>query len=33
MDKAEFKDTVMKNVSFEQYGYRKSDWDRIQEIK
>jgi TRAP-type C4-dicarboxylate transport system substrate-binding protein len=33
VDKAEFKETVMKNVSFEQYGYRKSDWDRIQAIK
>ena len=33
MDQAEFKDAVMKNVTFEQYGYRKEDWDRIQAIK
>jgi tripartite ATP-independent transporter DctP family solute receptor len=29
----EFRDTVLKNVSFEQYGYQKADWDRIQAIK
>jgi TRAP-type C4-dicarboxylate transport system substrate-binding protein len=29
----EFRDTVLKNVPFEQYGYQKSDWDRIQAIK
>lgn len=33
VDKADFKDAVMKNVSFEQYGYRKADWERIQAIK
>ena len=30
---AEFRDTVLKNVPFEQYGYQKADWDRIQAIK
>lgn len=30
---AEFRDIVLKNVPFEQYGYQKSDWDRIQAIK
>jgi tripartite ATP-independent transporter DctP family solute receptor len=30
---ADFRDTVLKNVPFEQYGYQKSDWDRIQAIK
>ncbi|WP_419187271.1 sialic acid TRAP transporter substrate-binding protein SiaP [Caldimonas tepidiphila] len=29
---AEFRDTVLKNVAFEQFGYQKSDWDRIQAI-
>jgi tripartite ATP-independent transporter DctP family solute receptor len=29
----EFRDTVVKNVSFEQFGYVKADWDRIQNIK
>jgi len=29
----DFRDTVLKNVPFEQYGYQKSDWDRIQAIK
>ena len=29
----EFRDTVVKNVSFEQFGYVKADWDRIQAIK
>jgi len=24
---------VLKNVPFEQFGYQKSDWDRIQAIK
>jgi TRAP-type C4-dicarboxylate transport system substrate-binding protein len=33
VDQAEFKDAVMKNVTFEQYGYRKEDWDRIRAIK
>lgn len=30
---AEFRDTVLKNVAFEQFGYQKADWDRIQAIK
>lgn len=29
----DFKDTVMKNISFESLGYRKADWDRIQALK
>jgi TRAP-type C4-dicarboxylate transport system substrate-binding protein len=29
----EFRDTVLKHVPFEQYGYQKADWDRIQAIK
>jgi tripartite ATP-independent transporter DctP family solute receptor len=29
----DFLDTVVKNVSFEQFGYVKADWDRIQAIK
>jgi tripartite ATP-independent transporter DctP family solute receptor len=33
VDQAEFKDAVMKNVSFEDYDYRKEDWDRIQAVK
>ncbi len=33
IDRAEFLDTVQKNVTFEQFGYRKADWDRIQAIK
>lgn len=33
IDKADFLANVQKNVSFEQYGYRKSDWERIQAIK
>lgn len=33
IDKADFLAAVQKNVSFEQFGYRKSDWERIQAIK
>ena len=33
VDKEDFKQTVLKNVAFEQFGYRKSDYDRIQAIK
>jgi TRAP-type C4-dicarboxylate transport system substrate-binding protein len=33
VDKNEFRDTVMKTVSFESFDYRKSDWDRIQAVK
>lgn len=30
---AEFRDTVLKNVPFEQFGYQKADWEKIQAIK
>ena len=30
---AEFRDTVLKTVKFEQFGYQKADWDRIQAVK
>jgi tripartite ATP-independent transporter DctP family solute receptor len=33
INKDEFRDAVLKNVSFESFDYRKSDWDRIQAIK
>ena len=33
VDKADFRDTVLKNVSFESFGYQKADWDKIQAIK
>ncbi len=33
VNRDEFRDTVLKNVSFEQFGYQKSDWERIQAIK
>jgi tripartite ATP-independent transporter DctP family solute receptor len=33
VDKNEFRDAVMKNVSFESFDYRKSDWERIQAVK
>ncbi|WP_046866016.1 sialic acid TRAP transporter substrate-binding protein SiaP [Microvirga massiliensis] len=33
VDKDDFKQTVLKNVSFESFGYRKSDYDRIQAIQ
>lgn len=33
VDTTEFRDTVMKNITFESFGYRKADWDRIQAIK
>ena len=33
VDTAGFKEAVAKNVTFEQFGYRKEDWDRIQAIK
>jgi tripartite ATP-independent transporter DctP family solute receptor len=33
VDKEEFKDAVMQNVPFEQYGYRQADWERIQAVK
>jgi TRAP-type C4-dicarboxylate transport system substrate-binding protein len=33
VNKDEFRDTVLKNVSFESFDYRKADWDRIQAVK
>ncbi len=33
VNRAEFQDAVHKNVSFEQFGYRKADWERIQAVK
>jgi TRAP-type C4-dicarboxylate transport system substrate-binding protein len=33
VDKDDFKNAVMKNVTFESFGYRKSDFDKIQAIK
>ena len=33
INKAEYLDTVSKAVTFEQFGYRKADWDKIQAIK
>ena len=33
VNKDEFRDAVMKNVTFESLGYRKSDYDKIQAMK
>ncbi len=33
VNKDEFKETVLKNVAFEQFGYRKAEWERIQAVK
>ena len=33
VDQAEFKNAVMESVAFEDYDYRKEDWDRIQAVK
>jgi tripartite ATP-independent transporter DctP family solute receptor len=33
VNKAEFQDAVAKNTTFEQFGYRKADWEKIQAIK
>jgi tripartite ATP-independent transporter DctP family solute receptor len=33
VDKKDFRDAVMKNISFESFGYRKADWDRIQAVE
>jgi tripartite ATP-independent transporter DctP family solute receptor len=33
VNKDEFRDVVLKNVTFESLGYRKADYDRIQAIK
>ncbi len=32
-DRNDFRGTVLKNVKFEDFGYRKADWDRIQNVK
>lgn len=33
VDTDDFRNTVVKNITFESFGYRKADWDRIQAIK
>ena len=33
IDRKEYMDTVAKNATFESFGYRKADWDRIQAVK
>jgi tripartite ATP-independent transporter DctP family solute receptor len=33
IDRKEYMDAVSKAVTFEQFGYRKADWDRIQAVK
>jgi TRAP-type C4-dicarboxylate transport system substrate-binding protein len=33
VDKAAFRDNVIKTTSFESFDYRKADWDRIQAVK
>ena len=33
VNKDEFRDTVLKTVSFETFDYRKADWERIQAVK
>jgi tripartite ATP-independent transporter DctP family solute receptor len=33
IDRNDFLSAVQKNVTFEQFGYRKADWDKIQAIK
>lgn len=33
VNRDEFRDAVLKSVPFEQYGYQKADWDRIQAVK
>ena len=33
VNRDEFRDTVLKNVSFESFDYRKADWERIQAVK
>ena len=33
VDTKDFRDTVLKNVTFESFGYQKADWDKIQAIK
>ncbi|EHP37580.1 ABC transporter substrate-binding protein [Cupriavidus basilensis OR16] len=29
----EYRDAVLRNVSFESQGYRKADWDKIQAVQ
>jgi len=31
-DRNDFRDTVLKNVKFEDFGYRKADWEQIQKV-
>jgi TRAP-type C4-dicarboxylate transport system substrate-binding protein len=33
VDTADFRNTVLKGVPFEQFGYQKADWDRIRAIQ
>ncbi|MEC4720086.1 sialic acid TRAP transporter substrate-binding protein SiaP [Noviherbaspirillum sp. CPCC 100848] len=33
VNRDEFRDTVLKTVKFEDFGYRKADWERIQAVK
>jgi len=33
IDKKEFLDAVVKSATFEEFGYRKADWEKIQAIK
>src|SRR5215212_11046547 len=33
VDKEDFKQNVLKNVTFESFGYRKADYDKIQAVK
>lgn len=33
INKAEYLEAVGKNTTFEQFGYRKADWDKIQAVK
>jgi TRAP-type C4-dicarboxylate transport system substrate-binding protein len=33
INKAEFLENVNKNTTFESFGYRKADWEKIQAVK
>jgi tripartite ATP-independent transporter DctP family solute receptor len=33
VDKKDFLDNVLKNTTFESFGYKKADWDKIQAVK
>ncbi|MGL4243777.1 MAG: ABC transporter substrate-binding protein, partial [Beijerinckiaceae bacterium] len=33
INRQEFLDAVGKGVTFEQFGYRKADWEKIQAVK